>query len=77
MFSYRSLAFFGFSICVAAMLFAVLYLEHTLFLDPCPLCILDRVVIIALAVIFLIAWAHGSRTIFTKISLSLITRPIV
>ena len=52
MFSYRSLAFFGFAICIAAILFAVLYLENTLYLDPCPLCILDRVVIIALGVIF-------------------------
>jgi disulfide bond formation protein DsbB len=67
MLNYRSLAFFGLAICVASMLFAVFYLERTLFLDPCPLCILDRVVIIALGVIFLIAWLHGARTIFTKI----------
>lgn len=67
MFSYRSLAFFGLAICVASMLFAVFYLERTLFLDPCPLCILDRVVIMALGVIFLISWVHGPRTIFTKI----------
>lgn len=67
MFSYRSLAFIGLAICIAAMLFAVLYLENTLYLDPCPLCILDRVVIIALGVIFFIAWLHGPRTIFTKI----------
>jgi len=40
MFSYRSLAFLGLAICIASMLFAVLYLERTLFLDPCPLCIL-------------------------------------
>lgn len=67
MFSYRSLAFIGLVICIAAMLFAVLYLENTLYLDPCPLCILDRVVIIALGVIFFIACLHGPRTIFTKI----------
>lgn len=67
MFSYRSLAFLGLVICIAAMLFAVLYLERTLFLDPCPLCILDRVVIMSLGVIFLIAWLHGPRTIFSKI----------
>ena len=48
MFSYRSLAFFGLIICIASMLFAVLYLERTLYLDPCPLCILDRVVIMTL-----------------------------
>ena len=67
MFSYRSLAFFGLAICIVSMLFAVLYLERPLFLDPCPLCILDRVVIISLGIVFLIAWVHGSRTIFTKV----------
>ena len=49
------------------MLFAVLYLEGVLYLDPCPLCILDRVVIIGLGVLFLIALIHGPRTIFTKV----------
>ncbi|QMU60604.1 MAG: disulfide bond formation protein B [Gammaproteobacteria bacterium] len=68
MFSYRSLAFFGLVICTASMLFAVLYLERTLYLDPCPLCILDRVVIMALGVLFLIALLHGPRTIFAKIN---------
>ena len=67
MFSYRSLAFLGLAICVSAMLFAVLYLERTLYLDPCPLCILDRVVIMALGAVFLLAFLHGPRTVFTKI----------
>ncbi len=67
MFSYRSLAFLGLAICIASMFFAVLYLERTLFLDPCPLCILDRVVIICLGIVFLIAFLHGPRTIFTKV----------
>ena len=67
MFSYRSLAFIGLLTCIASMLFAVLYLENILFLDPCPLCILDRVVIIALGVVFLLALLHGPRTIFTKV----------
>jgi disulfide bond formation protein DsbB len=67
MFSYRSLTFLGLVICIASMLFAVLYLERTLFLDPCPLCILDRVVIISLGVLFSLAFLHGPITIFTKI----------
>ena len=67
MFSYRSLAFIGLVICIASMLFAVLYLERTLYLDPCPLCILDRVIILSLGVVFFIAFLHGPRTIFAKI----------
>ncbi len=66
MFSYRSLAFLGLLTCIAAMLFAILYLENILYLDPCPLCILDRVVIIALGIVFLIALLHGPKTIFAK-----------
>lgn len=56
MFSYRKMNFIALLICIAAMLFAVLYLERTLFLDPCPLCILDRVVIVAIGFIFLLAF---------------------
>jgi len=67
MFSYRSLAFLGLVICVGSMLFAVHYLEGKLYLDPCPLCILDRVVIISLGVLFFVALVHGPRTIFTKV----------
>ncbi len=68
MFSYRSLAFLGFAICVASMLFAVLYLEKTLYLDPCPLCILDRLVVMSLATLFLIALPIGPRAVFVKIN---------
>ncbi len=68
MFNYRPLAFVGFAICVASMLFAVLYLERTLYLDPCPLCILDRVVIISMGALFLLAWLIGPKTIFAKIN---------
>lgn len=67
MFSYRELYFYGLAVCVASLLFAVLYLERTLYLDPCPLCILDRVVIVALGVIFLIALVHNPRSFFAKI----------
>lgn len=67
MLSYRALNFYGMVICVAAMLFAVLYLERVLFLDPCPLCILDRAVIVALAVVFLVALVHNPRSLFAKI----------
>lgn len=67
MFSYRALNFYGIIVCVASLLFAVLYLERTLFLDPCPLCILDRVVIVALGVVFLIALVHNPRSFFAKI----------
>ena len=67
MFSYRLLNLYGLVLCVASLLFAIFYLEKTLYLDPCPLCILDRVVILGLGVIFLFALLHNSKSFFVKI----------
>ena len=36
-----------------------LYAEHVLGLEPCPLCIFQRIAVIALGVMFLIAAAHN------------------
>lgn len=59
----RTLNFLGLLACIASLLFAVLYLEGVLGLDPCPLCILDRVVLVALGLVFLLALVHdpGAR----------------
>jgi len=67
MFSYRKMNFYALLICVAAMLFAVLYLERTLYLDPCPLCILDRVVIVAMASVFLFAFLFNPTSWLAKL----------
>jgi len=48
----------GFLICAALLGFA-LYLQYYEEQDPCPLCILQRVAFIALAIIFLIGALHG------------------
>ena len=55
----RMLNLTGFVICVAAMLFAILFLQGVLALTPCPLCIVDRVLVSAMAVIFLLAAIHN------------------
>ncbi len=46
--------------CTGMMAFA-LYSQHVLLLDPCPLCILQRVAVIALGVTFLLAAIHGPQ----------------
>ena len=51
-----SLHFIGLAICLAALAFGYFYLERTLGLEPCPLCILDRLIFIALAIIFALAY---------------------
>lgn len=51
----------GLAACAALMAYA-LFAQHMLGLDPCPLCILQRVAVIALGVIFAVAALHGAGT---------------
>lgn len=45
----------------AALLGYGLYLQHVVGLEPCPLCVFQRVAFIALGLVFLIAALHGPR----------------
>lgn len=52
--------FFGlFLLTVVAMLFAVVYLQRTLALEPCPLCITQRLFMILVGVFALVAGIHN------------------
>ena len=53
----RALNFAGFFACAGMMGFA-LYAQHVLLLEPCPLCVLQRVAVIGLSLVFLIAALH-------------------
>ncbi len=48
----------GFLVCVGLMGYA-LYLQYVLNLDPCPLCVLQRLCVIAMGLIFLLATFHN------------------
>jgi disulfide bond formation protein DsbB len=48
----------GFLTCAALMAYA-LYAQHVLGLDPCPLCIFQRVAVIVVGVLFLMAALHN------------------
>lgn len=48
----------GFLACAAMMAYA-LYAEHQLLLEPCPLCVFQRVATIALGIVFLLAALHN------------------
>jgi disulfide bond formation protein DsbB len=50
----RQLNFAGFLACAGMMAFA-LYAQHILLLDPCPLCVFQRIAVISLGVVFLLA----------------------
>ena len=56
----------GFLACVALMGYA-LYAEHVLGLEPCPLCIFQRVAVIAVGVLFLIAAVHNPGRIGARV----------
>ena len=50
--------FAGFAVCCGLMGFA-LFAQHVLLLDPCPLCVFQRVAVISIGVIFLVAALHN------------------
>jgi protein dithiol:quinone oxidoreductase len=50
----------GFAICASLIGFA-LYLQHVLAEDPCPLCILQRIAVVALGAVFFVAAVHNPR----------------
>lgn len=53
----RTLNGLGAAACAAMMAFA-LYAQHGLELEPCPLCILQRIAVIATGLVFLLAALH-------------------
>lgn len=54
----RQLNFAGFFSCVGMMAYA-LYAEHYLLLMPCPLCVFERMAVIALGLVFLVVAIHN------------------
>jgi disulfide bond formation protein DsbB len=60
--NYRTACLLGFLACVGLMGYA-LYAQHVLALEPCPLCILQRIAVIATGIVFLAAFLHGPRRV--------------
>ena len=56
----RRVNFVGFALCAALMAYA-LYAQFRLGLEPCPLCIFQRIGVILLGVVFLAAALHDPR----------------
>jgi len=54
----RVLNFAGFLCCTGLMGFA-LYAQYVLLLDPCPLCVFQRVAVIGIGIVFLLAAVHN------------------
>ena len=58
--SYRASFFVGFLICAALLGFA-LYAEYVWGMEPCPLCIFQRIGFMVMGVFFLLGALHGPR----------------
>lgn len=56
--TFRNACLLGFLVCVGLMAYA-LYAQHGLGLEPCPLCILQRMAVIATGVVFLVGALHA------------------
>lgn len=54
----RLLNLAGFLACAGLMAYA-LYAEHVLLLAPCPLCVFQRMAVISLGIVFLLATLHN------------------
>lgn len=67
----RPANFAGFLICAGLIAYA-LHAQYQLGLDPCPLCIFQRIGIIALGIVFLIAALHNPRGWGTRVYATLI-----
>lgn len=58
--SFRLQMLFGFGVCAALLGFA-LYVEHGMFMLPCPLCVLQRFFFVGMGVLGLVAALHDPR----------------
>jgi disulfide bond formation protein DsbB len=67
----RLINFAGFIACVALLAYAY-YTQYELGLEPCPLCIFQRIGVAALGIVFLIAGLHNPRGWGTSVYVVLI-----
>ena len=58
----RILFLLGFLACIAMMGTALAYFQHHLQLEPCPLCIMQRVVVMSIAAVLLVAILHNPNS---------------
>lgn len=54
-------------LAVAAMMAVALYMEHAMGLEPCPLCVGQRVFVILVGAWALIAWVHNPGAIGRRV----------
>lgn len=58
--AFRTLFLLGFAVCLAMMVYAY-YVQFDLGIEPCPLCIFQRIAVIAMGIFFLLGGVHAPR----------------
>lgn len=58
--SQRALLLYGALLC-AALMATALYMQHVMHLEPCPLCIFQRIFVIGLGLVMLVAAIHDPK----------------
>jgi disulfide bond formation protein DsbB len=61
------------ALCASGLMGFGLYLQYAKHQDPCPLCMVQRVIFIAILVVFAIATLHGPKRVGERIYAALIT----
>lgn len=59
--NYRVLNLLGAAACVTGLLMAIFYFQNVLGLEPCPMCIFQRVAMLAAGLVFAVAALHGPK----------------
>lgn len=59
--NYRVLNLLGAAACAIGLLMAIFYFQKVLALEPCPMCIFQRVAMLAAGLAFLAAAIHGPK----------------
>lgn len=67
----------GAAVCIAALVYAIVWLQMFRGLEPCPLCILDRVAFATAAVVFLLAALHGPGSLGRRIYAAVALVPLI
>lgn len=68
----RPLFLASFLFCVA-LIATALYFQHGLGMDPCPLCIMQRLAVIGIGIVSLLAAVHNPSPLFLRIYALLVT----
>lgn len=63
----RKLLLLGFFCGCFLMLTALGYFQYWLALEPCPLCIMQRIVVIAISLVFLLAAIHNPTQLWRRV----------